>query len=476
MFVPASVTIPAGQSAVNVLIGPMDHLVAGNSIAETVTATATGFPPAAAPLTILQNDPTTLILSLSATSVNDDAGANAVQATVTRNANFGSALTVNLSSGTPGVLNVPASVTIPAGQAGATFGLTPIATTLIGDSQQVNISAAAPGFSSVSTPIAVVNVNSVKLGLTLEYPTVNKGAGNSADAATVTMPLALPNPQNILLTVSNSFIVTCPAELTIPAGATSVNFPISVGNDFLVTGTQTATLLAQALTPNQIPLTNGEATAQLEILDINGATLALSLANPTISKGSNTTATVTRNTPPTNAVTVALGSSPAGIVSLPPSVVLAANQTSATFTVMGILDNKQTGNEQVTVNASAAGFNPGAAPLTITDIYLPDTRSDSDPLPDQWTHQQSVDRELGGGQQRLGGDNQSDLVQLRLFGHRQCRPERNSRGRGYQWVRPYRWGELHQPGELVLAGGLGQLLGGRRCRWRKPGDRAEQAE
>ena len=372
MFVPASVTIPAGQSAVNVLIGPMDHLVAGNSIAETVTATATGFPPAAAPLTILQNDPTTLILSLSATSVNDDAGANAVQATVTRNANFGSALTVNLSSGTPGVLNVPASVTIPAGQAGATFGLTPIATTLIGDSQQVNISAAAPGFSSVSTPIAVVNVNSVKLGLTLEYPTVNKGAGNSADAATVTMPLALPNPQNILLTVSNSFIVTCPAELTIPAGATSVNFPISVGNDFLVTGTQTATLLAQALTPNQIPLTNGEATAQLEILDINGATLALSLANPTISKGSNTTATVTRNTPPTNAVTVALGSSPAGIVSLPPSVVLAANQTSATFTVMGILDNKQTGNEQVTVNASAAGFNPGAAPLTITDIYLPD--------------------------------------------------------------------------------------------------------
>jgi hypothetical protein len=52
--------------------------------------------------------------------------------------------------------------------------------------------------------------------------------------------------------------------------------------------------------------------------------------------------------------------------------VLALNQTSATFTVMGILDSKQTGPEQVTVNASATGFNPGAATLTIADIYLPD--------------------------------------------------------------------------------------------------------
>jgi hypothetical protein len=372
LFVPASVTIPAGQSAVNFLIGPIDHLIAGNALAETVTATAPGFPPATASLAILQNDPTTLILSLNAPSVNDNAGSNAVQATVTRNANFGSALTVNLFSDNPGVLTVPASVIIPAGQASATFGLTPVPTTLIGDAQKVNISASAPGFSSVSTPIVVLNVNSVPLSLTLESSTVSKGAGNSADAGTVTIPSALPNAQNILLTVSNSVIVTCPAEVTIPAGATSVNFTISVGNDNLVTGTQTATLLAQALTPDQIPLTNGEATAQLEILDINGATLALSLANPTIFKGSNTLATVTRNTPPTNALTVALGSSPAGIVSLPPSVVLAANQTGATFTVAGILDNKQTGNEQVTVNASATGFNPGAAPLTIVDIYLPD--------------------------------------------------------------------------------------------------------
>jgi hypothetical protein len=166
--------------------------------------------------------------------------------------------------------------------------------------------------------------------------------------------------------------VTIPSIVTIPAGTISASFPLSVGNDGLVTGTQTAKLFAQALTPEQIVLTNGQGTAQLQILDVNGATLSLRLANSTISKGSNTVATLIRNTPPTNAITVALASSPSGIVTLPPNVVLPLNQTSATFTVTAILDNQQTGTEKVSVTASAAGFNPGATQLTVSDIYVPD--------------------------------------------------------------------------------------------------------
>ncbi len=85
-----------------------------------------------------------------------------------------------------------------------------------------------------------------------------------------------------------------------------------------------------------------------------------------------TTATVVRNTLATNALTVNLNSSPPGIVALPVSVPLPLNQTSATFTVTGILNGKQTGPESVTLTASATGFNSGAAPLTVSDIYLPD--------------------------------------------------------------------------------------------------------
>jgi hypothetical protein len=372
LYVPDSVTIAAGQSAVNFLLGPIDNFIAASPVLETVTATANGFPPATAPVTILQDDPTTLALSLSAATVNDNAGANSVQGTVTRNANFGTALTVTLLSDNRGALTVPANVTIPSGQDSATFGLTPVSTTLLGGAKKVTVSAAAPGFSSVSTPISVLNVNFLPLTLTLQNSTVSKGAGNSADFGTVTIPAALPAAQNILLSVSNSSLVTCPTVVTIVGGATSVSFPVSVGNDGLVTGTQTATLLAQALTPDQIALTNGQSTTQLQILDVNGATLSLHLSNSTIYKGSNTLATLTRNTPPTNAVTVTLASSPSGIVSLPANAVLPLNQTSTTFTVTAILDSHQTGAEQVSLTASAPGFNPGATPLTVADIYVPD--------------------------------------------------------------------------------------------------------
>src|SRR5581483_7590527 len=321
---------------------------------------------------VLENDPATLSLALSAGSVNANAGTNALTGTVRRNANFGQALTVTLASDTPGAITVPPSVLIPAGQASASFGLTTVPVNGIGDSKLVNLYASAAGFSPVSTPVTVLNTNAPQLALDLEFSMVAKGAGNSGDIGIVSIPSALPSAQSILLTVESNSLVTVPPVVTIPAGATWVNFGIDVTNDFLVTGTRTAILLAQLLTPSQTAITNGEATATLEILDINGPTLSLSVSNSSISKGSNTIVTVTRNTSPTNALSVTLASSPSGIVSMPTNVVLASNQISANFTVTGVLDQQQTGPEAVTLTASATGFNPGAAPLTVSDIYLPD--------------------------------------------------------------------------------------------------------
>jgi len=372
LTVPASVIIPAGQSTASFSVGAVDNLVAGNSVADAVIATASGFATASAPITVLENDTTSLSLTLGAGSVNDDAGTNSVIVTVTRSANLGSALVVNLQSDTPTALTVPGTVTIPAGQASATFGLSPVPTSAIGDSQRVFVLASAAGYSTVSEPIEVLNVNSLPLSLTLASYTVSKGAGNNADVGTVTIPAALASAQNILLTLSNSAIVTIPDSVTIPAGATSANFTISVTNDGLATGTQTATLLAQAVTPDETVLTNGEATTNLVILDVNGPTLSLSLANPTIPKGSNTTVTVTLNTVPISPVTVNLSASPSNPVNLPASVTVPAGKTSATFTVSAVLDNQQTGAESVTLGASATGYNSGVAPLTVSDIYLPD--------------------------------------------------------------------------------------------------------
>jgi hypothetical protein len=372
LHVPTNVRIPAGQSGVTFTLGPIDNFISGPPVNETVTASASGFPSVAAPLTILDNDAMVLSLSLGNTSANEDAGTNSVKGTVTRNSNFGQPLTVTLSSDFPSALTVPTTVIIPAGQASAGIGLTPVHDGIVTDTRRVHVLASAPGFNPVSATMDVLNVDTIQLNLVLETGTVNKGTGSLADVGTVSLPAGLATAQNVQLTVQNNALVSLPSIVTIPAGTTSVNFNIGVTNDYLVTGAQAATLLAQVLTPSGVALSNGQATATLSIQDINGPTLALRPAAGTISKGSNIVVTVSRNTPATNDLTVSLSSSPTNVVSMPPSLILPVSQVSTTFTASGVLDNQPTGSRQVTLTASAAGYNSGVAPLTVSDIYLPD--------------------------------------------------------------------------------------------------------
>jgi hypothetical protein len=372
VIVPVSVTIPAGVSAANFYVSVLDNHVAGPGVVETISAKATGFAVAAAPLTILFDDPTTLVLAFSTNAVYESAGTGAITGTVTRSVNFGSALTITLSSDFPSALTVPASVTIPAGQASAGFAITPVPDNVVSDTRRARVTAAATDFSPASAYVDVLNVDMVQLKLLLAQPTVNKGAGSLAGFGTVTRSPVTTAAQTVRIEVQNSSIVTVPYTVSIPAGEASATFNVVVGNDNLFTGSQSATLAVTPLTPGGLTMPVGQTTAALEVLDINGPTLSLSTASSTISKGSNTFVTVTRNTLPTNAVTVTLSASPLDIVTLPATVDLPLNQSSATFTVTGVLDGVQTGPRQVTLGAAAAGFNSGAAPLTVSDIYLPD--------------------------------------------------------------------------------------------------------
>ena len=189
---------------------------------ENVSATAAGFAPAVAPLTILESDAAVLSLTLSTNAVPEDAPAGAVIGTVSRNANFGQPLTVTLISDTPSALTVPASVIIPAGQASATFGLTPVNDGLVGDTRRANVSASAPGFSAESVFVYVLNVNTVQLTLRLANSAVTKGAASPATIGTITCKPPPPTSQDISLTVVGSSLVTVPPVVTIPAGASSV--------------------------------------------------------------------------------------------------------------------------------------------------------------------------------------------------------------------------------------------------------------
>jgi hypothetical protein len=372
LLVPAAVTLPAGVSTTNFYLGVVDNNLSGDSVVGLVSATASGFPTTQAELGITDNDVAALTLTLSVNEIAEDAGTNAVSGLLTRNTSLTGPLTVNLTSDRPDVLLAPASVTIPAGQAAAVFSLTPIADGLLGGTRRARVTAASAGFPSVSAAVDVLNTDVVQLSLTLADSVVSEGAGNNATHGTVTRDTITASAQKVKLTRAGSLLVSVPSQVTIPANAASVDFNVSVGSDGLVSGAQSVTLVATPLSEANVLELLGEAQTMLQVLDTNGPSLALQFADPVISKGSNTLATLSRNTPPTNSVTVAFSTSVTNVVTLPASVDFGLNQTSVTFSVTGVLDGLQTGNRYVVVTAAATGFNSAARTLSVSDIYLPD--------------------------------------------------------------------------------------------------------
>ncbi len=372
VYLPASVVIPAGVSSTNLYLSIADNNFSGDTVVGQVIASASGFAAPFANLTITDNDVAALTLSLSVGEIAEDAGTNAVAGLITRNTSLANPLVVSLASDRPDVLLAPASVTIPAGNAAAIFQLTPVPDGLLASARRARVTATASGFSSVSTAVDVLNTDTVQLSLALADSVVSEGAGNNATLGTVTRGVVTPLAQKVQLTRVGSPLVSVPNQVTIPANTASVNFNVGVATDGLVTGAQQAFIVANPLNQSNVPETIGEAEVQLQVLDTNGPSLNLQLAAPVISKGSNTLATLTRNTPATNILTVALSAAPTNVISFPPTVDFALGQTSVTFTVTGVLDGLQTGNRDTTLTAAAAGFNSAARSLTVSDIYLPD--------------------------------------------------------------------------------------------------------
>jgi len=96
--------------------------------------------------------------------------------------------------------------------------------------------------------------------------------------------------------------------------------------------------------------------------------LSLSLAVTSIGEnGGATTATVSRNTPTTNALTVTITSADNTRLSAPVNVVIPANQSSASFTVSGIDNVFAEGDQTVALNASGNGLAGASESLTVID-------------------------------------------------------------------------------------------------------------
>jgi len=162
-------------------------------------------------------------LTLNPTSVNGGSSSTG-RATLSGPAPPGGT-TVSLGSSNTSVASVPASVTVAAGTAIATFQ---VATASVANSTQVSISASLSGASQQTASLTVTPTP--PSGPALTSLTLNPGSvvGGSPSAGTVMLSAPAPNGGALVsLASSNSAVGTVAASVTVPAGATSATFTVN---------------------------------------------------------------------------------------------------------------------------------------------------------------------------------------------------------------------------------------------------------
>lgn len=253
---------------------------------------------------------------------------------------------VALTSSDTSIVTVPATVSIPAGETSIAFTVT---AKLVDANSTATITASASG-KSVSGDVQVRG--SIVSALTSNPASV--GSKNSF-VGTVTLDAPAPSTGGVVTLSDNSGgLVSMPATVTVPAGATSTTFNASVGS---VTRRTSVTLEADL---------NGASV--FATLLVNPLQISSIVLNPTTVLGGATSAgSITLSgAAPDGGMTVYLTSSLTAAATVPFTVTVPAGTTTAAFTVTTY---SVTVAKNVTITGTAGGVAKTAA-LKVSPLLL----------------------------------------------------------------------------------------------------------
>ncbi|HUY35205.1 MAG TPA: DUF4214 domain-containing protein [Pirellulales bacterium] len=230
---------------------------------------------------------------------------------------------------------------------------------------------------------SLTNSGTNRLTVTLNSGAIAENGGSATGTVTRQGSLSAPQTVQISLLDVSTGVASANANfgaanmttlsVVIPAGAASASFSV-FGQATLITSSQE--LADGAQTVELVPAAAGF-LGIADTLDVNDAAnvlpqLALAIAGPKqIAENSATPiqATLTRNSPTTDALVVNLQSLDPAAASVPLTVTIPANQASVTFLITpqdsGVTNPG--GSQAAVIVASATGFLSGRDTLTVTD-------------------------------------------------------------------------------------------------------------
>ncbi|MGC3988231.1 MAG: Calx-beta domain-containing protein [Chthoniobacteraceae bacterium] len=253
---------------------------------------------------------------------------------------------------------VPATVSIPAGHTKARFNITMVDNSVLDGTRDVTIEADTGDYVTQTADISVIDDETATLSVSLPS-SVTEGASAGTGTVTVSSPVAADIEVN--LTCSDPARGSVPTTVTIPAGSTSVDFPVQAVDDDIINGTENVTVTAHVAN-----WTDG--SASMDVLDNETTNLTVTLPT-SISEGAGTVsggAVSISGTLSTDLV-VSLSSSDTSSLTVPTSVTIPAGKTFASFQVTAIDNSVVDGTRQVTVTGTASSFTQGQAAISVLD-------------------------------------------------------------------------------------------------------------
>ncbi len=232
-----------------------------------------------------------------------------------------------------------------------------------------------PAVGISGTQVSLVATHSTKLGITgesgafdvtsigsLSLSVPATGTEGSALNATVTASVAPASNLTVTLASSAVSVASPPPSVTILAGQTSAAVTITLPDDALLDGLQSALISAAAPAYNQ-------ATSILQVNDNDTTTVTLTLP-VTLAEGTSSTAGqagVQLATTAASDLTISLASSFTTRLTVPASVTIPAGQSSASFTLTAPDNSTLDGNQDAIITATLAGSTAATGTVQVTD-------------------------------------------------------------------------------------------------------------
>ncbi len=328
---PTSVVVTAGLTSATF---PISTLPVSAQVAVTITASL-GSTNISKAMTIYAAK----LIGISMSPASVFGGATSV-GTVTLNSPAGPGGDVVTLSSTNPALVLPPTVTVSSGATSATFNASTVGLTA---STGITVSAVL-GSNTVTCPF--------KINATvLHYINISPSSvtGGVTTTGSVFLSGVAPSGGLIVTLVSSNPAATVQASVTVPAGASTVTFPI-------------VTTAVAATTTLSITASSGSVVTSYSLIIAAPNLAGITLSPSTVVGGASSTGTLLLSGPaPVGGWTVTLASSSTS-ATLPATIIIPAGASSATFPIS---TSAVTSNVTATISATANGITK-SKPLTIS--------------------------------------------------------------------------------------------------------------